>query len=72
MKLEHLTERERLIKLLNHEFGTEVSEIVADYLLANGVTMPPCKVGDMVYLDLFADYYGGGMSLIGQTKKNVT
>ena len=25
------------------------SEFVADYLLANGVIVPPCKVGDKVY-----------------------
>lgn len=44
-----MTERERLIELLKHEFGTKVSEITADYLLANGVIVPPCKVGDTVY-----------------------
>jgi hypothetical protein len=25
------------------------ANIIADYLLANGVIVPPCKVGDMVY-----------------------
>jgi hypothetical protein len=30
---------------LNHGFG----EWYADYLLANGVIVPPCKVGDTVY-----------------------
>ena len=25
-------------------------EMVADYLIANGVIVPPCKVGDTVYL----------------------
>ena len=47
-----MTERERLIELL-----TEAPEImdcpqpheVADHLLANGVIVPPCKVGDTVY-----------------------
>ena len=28
----------------------EDCERIADYLLANGVIVPPCKVGDMVYL----------------------
>lgn len=41
--------RDRLIELLKHEFGTKVSEITADWLLANGVIVPPCKVGDVVY-----------------------
>ena len=30
--------REKLVELLNHEFGKKVSEITADWLLANGVT----------------------------------
>jgi hypothetical protein len=48
-----------------------VPRLIADHLLANGVIVPPCKVGDMVYiLDVFADnckcadcdyYYAGGM-----------
>ena len=29
--------------------GKKVNEVLADYLLANGVTVLPCKVGDMVY-----------------------
>lgn len=28
------------------------AEFIADYLLANGVILPPCKVGDMVYFVL--------------------
>lgn len=48
-------ERERLIELLNNSLTGSVglssmlSESIADYLLANGVTVPPCKVGDTVY-----------------------
>lgn len=56
--------RDRLIKLLktpnksailrkaNPQFVTEETDeesIVADYLIANGVIVPPCKVGDTVY-----------------------
>lgn len=74
-----MTERERLIELLNKYFEvgdsdfyicnrvkeafylgtmtlddfTEIDEEntvdIADYLLANGVIVPPCKVGDTVY-----------------------
>ena len=56
-----MTERERLIELLK-ESEKKVSEIFsepleieewlgvyADYLLANGVTVLPCKVGDTIY-----------------------
>lgn len=53
--------RERLIELLKETFeytrGTcidfdEAAEINADHLLANGVIVPPCKVGDVVYITL--------------------
>ena len=56
-----MTDRERLIELLKGA-ETKVSELLsrpleleewlgiyADYLLANGVIVPPCKVGDVVY-----------------------
>lgn len=46
--------RERLIELLKSSsqyIGEQDSLIsqIADYLLANGVIVPPCKVGDTVY-----------------------
>lgn len=49
-----MTERERLIEMLN-EWGNKEndgvrSESIADYLLENGVIVPPCKVGDTVYI----------------------
>lgn len=49
-----MTQREKLIELLRETFeytrGTcidfdEAVEINADHLLANGVIVPPCKVG---------------------------
>ncbi len=40
--------RERLIELLQQEQSRQ-SEDIADYLLANGIIVPPCKVGDTVY-----------------------
>ena len=48
-----MTERERLIEMLN-EWGNKENdgvraESIADYLLANGIIVPPCKVGDTVY-----------------------
>ena len=47
-------DRDRLIELMQN-WGTENTdsfpfESVADYLLANGVIVPPCKVGDKVYI----------------------
>ena len=51
--------RERLIELIekgqfnyyasNGSNGIGHNEYIADYLLANGVIVPPCKVGDKIY-----------------------
>lgn len=46
--------RDRLIELLRVPIypkeGADPAEVVADYLLDSGVIMPPCKVGDTVYV----------------------
>lgn len=53
-----MTERERLISLLRFPVcvmdGGDPIAIMADYLLANGVIVPPCKIGDTVYRITFA------------------
>ena len=44
--------RERLIELIADAVGgcsTYWAGLIADHLLANGVIVPPCKVGDVVY-----------------------
>lgn len=52
--------RERLIELLNKKYDhfcdqcgvnkdSHYTENLADYLLDNGVIVPPCKAGDVVY-----------------------
>ena len=51
-----MTERERLIELLKEvntmrNMRQGLGEC-ADYLLANGVIVPPCKVGDTVYTNI--------------------
>ena len=60
--------RDRLIELINQKqeagwrfigdgYTTDVFNFeLADYLLANGVIVPPCKVGDTVYA--FSDTMG--------------
>lgn len=47
-----MTERERLIELLKDGGVRDFPYVnaLADHLLANGVIMPPCKVGDTVYI----------------------
>ena len=50
-----MTQRERLIELIRESLmenigkSCNLAEIIADHLLANGVIVPPCKVGDKVY-----------------------
>lgn len=45
--------RDRLIELLRVPIypkeGADPAEVVADYLLDNGVILPPCNVGDTVW-----------------------
>lgn len=55
-----MTDRDRLIELLVNFRKPDnpitqmaermIIERIADYLLANGVILPPCKVGDTVYI----------------------
>jgi hypothetical protein len=44
--------RDRLIELLEGKSIDTKADVehIADYLLANGVIVPPCKVGDTVYV----------------------
>lgn len=54
-----MTDRDRLIELINHNqcYGSPVengvksvsNEALAENLIANGVIVPPCKVGDTFY-----------------------
>ena len=45
-----MTDRDRLIELLK-QYGMRINiSTLADYLLANGVIVIPCKVGTEVYL----------------------
>lgn len=50
-----MTDRDRLIELLNQTRGTyffagdDNLNLLADHLLSNGVIVPPCKVGDTVW-----------------------
>ena len=54
-----MTDRDRLIELLSathtetddyKEQARLHDEYIADHLLANGVIVPPCKVGDKLYI----------------------
>ena len=57
--------RDRLIELLEKHvllkyfLGRMQVEKLADYLLVNGVIVPPCKVGDTVYYICFGKIYKG-------------
>ena len=55
-----MTDRDRLIELIRKsdvlcdycgDYGNSYcTEALADYLISNGVILPPCKVGDVVYV----------------------
>lgn len=55
-----MPDRDKLIELLckaplgfktfENQYGKSTIYNFADYLLANGVILPPCKVGDLVYV----------------------
>lgn len=48
-----MDQRERLINLIIaavNGCSRHWAEVIADHLLANGVLVPPCKVGDTVYV----------------------
>ena len=51
-----MTDRDRLIELIQcavNGCARHWAEIIADHLLANGVIVPPCKVGDTVWFDTY-------------------
>ena len=45
-----MDERERLMKLISDMPKEQIVPELADYLLANGIIVPPVKVGDVVYI----------------------
>lgn len=48
--------RDRLIDILQRKpYGHSTYEEFADYLLENGVVVPPCKVEQTVYIPNFSD-----------------
>lgn len=56
-----MTQREKLVKLLmfgliewkNNKKKRSIYEGFADYLLENGVIVPPCKAGDKIFEAIF-------------------
>lgn len=63
-----MTERERLIELLRKDAACDTADcekcltekrcyqrLTADYLLENGVIVPPCKLGDMVFVEYIGE-----------------
>ena len=40
--------RDRLVELLEQKMHPYLADDIADYLIENGVVVPPCKVGDYV------------------------
>lgn len=44
-----MTDREKLIELIQKEVPRPKADALAIHLLANGVIVPPCKVGETLY-----------------------
>ena len=85
-----MTDRERLIEILRvkvyPKIGADPTDVVADYLLDNGVIVPPCKVGQKLYTTMtrgIDDHYIQesvvtkieiddflGMSIIAKTRRD--
>ena len=70
-----MNERERLIELLQNVpsqyVGSRGVGTIADYLLANGVIVLPCKVGDTVYVKWSSKIYPAKVyALRWDTRKN--
>ena len=81
-----MTDRDRLIELLRNSDndknlgwydlydlcrGKGCAEYFADYLLANGVIVPPCKAGDTVYYVSFGKIYKGECHAITQHRDSL-
>ena len=47
--------RDRLVEMIDDDYFPS-SEDLADHLIANGVIVPPCKVGDVVYCIVFMPF----------------
>lgn len=62
--------RERLIELIESAryWGSGTSAEIADRLLANGVIVPPCKVGDTVY---YISGFNGYEKICGKKVKRI-
>lgn len=73
-----MTDRERLIELQRKAFNewrnatidTFPLEFITDYLLANGVIVPLCKVGDIVYV--VSRYYAGDWEIYQCEVESIT
>lgn len=48
--------RDRLIELIKKEVPRPKADALAYHLLANGVIVPPCKVGDKVFKIFYKGY----------------
>ena len=74
--------RDRLIELLKKKYDhfcdqcgvnkdSHYTENLADYLIENGVIVPPCKVGDKVYQTDFVRIYESTINEVTYTENKV-
>jgi hypothetical protein len=64
-----MTDRDRLIEILKKpiypKINVDPAEVVADYLLANGVIVPLCKVGDRYVMDTAKNIFNAWNDVTG-------
>jgi len=63
--------RERLIELISQvQYMGGLESKLADHLIANGVILPPCEVGDTVWYELYGEIESAVIySCVGVLKK---
>lgn len=85
-----MTQREKLVEILSKKICTHVDildgsvdgvsykEILADFLIENGVTVPECKIGDTVYMVISMEHtkhrpfiHEEKVEFVGVTTENV-
>ena len=66
-----MNDRDRLIELLTKEVARPKAYALADHLLANGVIVPPCKVGQTIYYISFGKVYKSKCHAITQHKNSL-
>ena len=73
-----MVDRDRLIELITEFYGVDPmyygvdANALADHLLANGVIVPPCKVGDRYVMDTAKNIFDAWNDVTGALVKGTS